>query len=127
MSVYQSRPATESLVEFTVADSSGPPPGIYRAEFLGVVKTTHEQYGDGARFDWRIIGGEHDGRTTSRTCKPIPTAKNNTGKLMAGLLGGSMKPGETVSLASCIGKHYTVVVGLAQNGETTRVESVMPA
>jgi hypothetical protein len=28
-----------------------------------------------------------------------------------------------VSLASCVGKVYTIVVGLAQNGTSTRVES----
>jgi hypothetical protein len=125
--MYQQRPAAEALTEFTVAQGSGPPAGIYRAEFLGVVKTTHEQYGDGARFDWRIVGGEHDGKTASRTCKPTPSPKNVTGKLMAGLLGGAMKPGEKVSLAACVGKTYTIVVGTAANGETTRVESVVSA
>ena len=124
---YQQRPAAEALVEFTVADGSGPPAGFYKAQFVGVVKTTHEQYGEGARFDFRIVGGEHDGKTASRTCKPTPSPKNVTGKLMAGLLGGAMKPGEKVSLAGCIGKVYTIVVGTAANGETTRVESVVAA
>lgn len=118
---------SDSLMEFTVADSSGPPPAIYKAVFQGVVKTTHPEYGDGARFDWKVVGGEHDGRVASRTCKPTPSSKNVTGKLMAGLLGGSMKPGEKVSLASCVGKVYTIVVGLAQNGTSTRVESCMPS
>ena len=110
-------------MEFTVADSSGPPPGIYKATFQGVVKTVHDEYGDGARFDFKIVGGEHDGRIASRTCKPVPSAKNATGRLMAGLKGGVMKPGEKVSLAECIGKTFTIVVGLAQNGTSTRVES----
>ena len=110
-------------MEFTVADSSGPPAGIYKATFQGVVKTVHDEYGDGARFDFKIVGGEHDGRIASRTCKPVPSAKNATGRLMAGLKGGVMKPGEKVSLAECIGKTFTIVVGLAQNGTSTRVES----
>ena len=114
---------SDSLMEFTVADSSGPPPGIYKATFQGVVKTVHDEYGDGARFDFKIVGGEHDGRIASRTCKPVPSAKNATGRLMAGLKGGVMKPGEKVSLAECIGKTFTIVVGLAQNGTSTRVES----
>lgn len=111
------------LTEFTVAESSGPPPGIYRATFQGVVKTTHPEFGDGARFDWKVVGGEHDGRTASRTCKPTPSSKNVTGALMAGLLGSQMKPGQKVSLAPCVGKAYTIVVGLAKNGTSTRVES----
>jgi len=118
---------TDSLLDFVVADSSGPPAGIYKAVFQGVVKTEHAEYGAGARFDFRIVGGEHDGRITSRTCKPQPSSKNATGRLMAGLLGGQMKPGEKVSLASCVGKTFTVVVGLAQNGTSTRVESCIAA
>jgi hypothetical protein len=44
---------------------------------------------------------------------------------MAGLLGGPIKPGEKVSLASCVGKLFTIVVGTAQNGTSTRVDSCM--
>lgn len=127
MSGFAQKGAAEALMEFTVSEGSGPPAGIYKAEFLGVVKTTHEQYGDGARFDFKVIGGEHAGKIASRTCKPTPSPKNVTGKLMAALLGGAMKPGEKVSLAGCIGKTFTIVVGLAANGETTRVESVVAA
>jgi hypothetical protein len=114
---------SDSLMEFTVADSSGPPAGLYTARFQGVVKTEHPEYGPGARFDWKIVGGEHDGRIASRTAKPVPSAKNATGRLMAGLLGGAMQPGAKVSLASCVGKTYTIVVGTASNGTSTRVES----
>jgi hypothetical protein len=117
----------ESLTEFTFADSSGPPVGIYKATFVGVVKTNHPEYGDGARFDFKVVGGEHDGRIASRTCKPQPTAKNATGRLMAGLIGAAAKPGEKVSLAAFIGKTYTIVVGQAQNGTSTRVESCIAA
>jgi hypothetical protein len=124
---FASSQAAESLMEFTVSEGSGPPAGIYRAEFLGVVKTTHEQYGDGARFDWKVIGGEFEGKIASRTCKPSPSPKNITGKLMAGLLGRAMKPGEAVSLAPCVGRTYTIVVGTGQNGTSTRVESVVAA
>lgn len=116
---------SESIVDFVVSESSGPPANIYKATFVGVTKTTHPEYGDGARFDWKVVGGEHDGKTASRTCKPSPSAKNVTGKLMAGLLGRAINPGEKVNLAACIGKVYTIVVGLAQNGTSTRVESVM--
>jgi hypothetical protein len=115
--------SAETITEFTFADSSGPPAGIYTATFQGVTKTHHEEYGDGARFDWKIVGGEHDGRLASRTCKPQPTAKNATGRLMAGLVGGATKPGEKVSLAAFVGKTYTIVVAVASNGTSTRVES----
>jgi hypothetical protein len=119
--------SAEMISEFVFADSSGPPAGIYKATFQGVTKTHHEEYGDGARFDWKIVGGEHDGRIASRTCKPQPTAKNATGRLMAGLVGGATKPGEKVSLATFVGKTYTIVVGVASNGTSTRVESCIAA
>ena len=112
-----------SMLDFTVSESSGPPVGLYRAEFQGVTKTTHAEYGAGALFSWKVVEGEHKGKLASRTCKPHPSAKNVTGKLVAGLLGGQLTGGQKVSLASCVGKVYTIVVGLAQNGTSTRVES----
>jgi len=111
------------ISEFIFADGSGPPAGIYKAIFVGVSKTDHPEYGAGARFDFKVVGGEHDGRIAARTCKPQPTAQNATGRLMQGLLGSSAKPGEKVNLASCIGRTYTIVVGVGKNGTSTRVES----
>ncbi len=114
---------SETMMEFCVADSSGPPPGVYRAVFQGVTRTEHPEYGAGARFDFKVVGGEHDGRTASRTGKPTPSAKNATGRLMAGLLGRAIQPGEKVSLAPLVGKTFTIVVAAAPNGTSTRVES----
>lgn len=117
----------EMMTEFTFAESSGPPAGIYKATFVGVSKTSHPEYGDGAKFDFRVVGGEHDGRIASRTCKPQPTAKNATGRIMQGITGASAKPGEKVNLSTFIGKTYTIVVGTAQNGTSTRVDSCIAA
>ena len=114
------------MTEFTVSEGSGPPAGIYRATFLGITKTDHPEYGAGARFDFKVKGGEHDGKTASRTTKPSPSAKNACGRIMAGLLGAPMKPGEKVSLAPLVGRDFTIVVGNAPNGTATRVEQVMP-
>lgn len=127
MSGFAQKGAAEALMEFTVSEGSGPPAGIYRAEFLGVVKTSHDEYGDGARFDFKVIGGEHAGKIASRTSKPTPSAKNVCGKLMAGIIGRAMAPGERVNLAPFIGKVFTIVVGPTQNGQSTRVESVVQA
>ena len=115
---YSSSQAAESLMEFTVSEGSGPPAGIYKAEFLGVKKTEHDEYGLGARFDFKIVGGEHDGRITSRTCKPQPTAKNATGRLMAGLVGSATKPVHTfpslsVPLPEASGSGIVLFCGVA--------------
>ena len=45
----------DSMMEFVVSQGSGPPAGIYAAEFVGVTKTEHAEYGSGARFDFKVI------------------------------------------------------------------------
>jgi len=111
-------------LDFVVGGANSVPPGIYKAIFVGVERTTHAEYGEGLRFDWKVNVGEHSGKTVARTCKPQPTASNVTGKLIAGLRGEQLRAGEKLSLANCVGREYTIVVATAANGTSTRVESV---
>lgn len=111
-------------LDFVVGGAGSVPPGIYKATFVGVEPTLHADYGDGLRFDWKISSGEHAGKIVSRTCKPQPTATNVTGKLIAGLRGEQLRSGEKLSLANCVGREYTLVVGTGANGTSSRVESV---
>lgn len=117
-----------SVLSFNVKETSSPPPGIYRAVFEGVAETNHEKYGHGVVFTWRVAGGEHDGKLSSRAGKPDATTGNITGKLLSQLLGEQFKPGD-VSVEHCVGRAYTIVVGLSPQGDgkKTRVESCMPA
>ena len=112
-------------LDFLVGGSDAVPPGVYKASFAGVERTLHTEYGEGLRFDWKIASGEHAGKTVSRTCRPQPTATNNTGKLIAGLRGEQLRAGEKLSLAIYIGREDTIVVGLGANGTSTRVESIV--
>jgi hypothetical protein len=112
--------------EFEVQAGSGPPPGTYKAVLTAIESTTHPEYGEGLRFSWQIAEGMSAGLLAARTCNPHPTPTNATGRLMAGLLGRQIKPGEKVSLAGCIGRNYMVVVGMGRNGQSTRVESCVP-
>lgn len=114
------------MLSFEVKETTSPPPGIYRAEFVGVEPTKHDKYGEGVVFQFRILVGEHAGKIASRTGKPTATTGNTTGKIIAALLGGQFKPG-TVSLESCVGKPYMIQVGLGEDGKKTRVDAVMPA
>jgi hypothetical protein len=114
------------MLTFEVQESNSPPVGLYRAEFVGVEKTDHPQYGEGVIFKFKVVAGEHAGKVASRTGKPTATTGNTTGKIIAGLLGGQFKPG-TVSLESCVGRVYMIQVGLGQDGKKTRVDAVMPA
>ena len=111
---------------FQVEETSSPPPGSYRAEFVGVEKTNHELYGEGVVFQFRVTAGEHAGKIASRTGKPRATTGNTTGKMIAGLLGGQFKPG-AVSLDECVGRTYMISVGFGQDGKKCRGEAVMPA
>jgi len=112
-------------LDFVVGGADAVPPGVYKASFVGVERTLHPEYGEGLRFDWKVASGEHAGKTVSRTCRPQPTASNVTGKLIAGLRGEQLRAGEKLSLASCIGREYTIVVGVGANGTSTRVESLV--
>ena len=114
-----------SLLDFVVGGVDSVPPGIYKAAFAGVTATSHTEYGEGLRFDWKVASGEHAGKTVSRTCRPNPTAGNVTGKLIAALRGEQLRPGEKLSLADAVGREYTIVVAYGQNGTSSRVESVV--
>ena len=103
-------------LEFVVGGADGVPAGVYKASFVGVERTLHPEFGEGLRFDFKVASGEHAGKTVSRTCRPQPTAINVTEQLRAG---------EKLSLASCIGREYTIVVGVGANGTSTRVESLV--
>lgn len=106
--------------------AGGPPPGTYSAKFMGFESTTHEQYGAGLKWTWEIVGGALAGQKASRTTGVSPTPRNGAGKLVAGLVGRAIAPGEDVNLDSCVGKNYLIVVAEAKGGGT-RVETVLIA
>jgi hypothetical protein len=120
--------AEEFPIDFLeMAAGSGPPPGIYQSRFLGLVKSSHPEYGDGATFKFEITVGEHAGKVAVRTGKLTPTATNVTGRLIAQILGRTAAVGEKVSLSACVGKPFTIVVEKSPKGESTRITSVAPA
>jgi len=120
--------SVEEQVDFLeMSAGSGPPPGIYQSRFLGLVKTSHPEYGDGATFKFEITAGEHAGKVAVRTGKLTPTSQNVTGRMIAQLLGRTAAVGERVSLKDCVGKTYTVVCEKSPKGESTRVVTVAPA
>jgi hypothetical protein len=113
------------MLTFDVKDTTNPPPGMYKARFLGVEQITHETYGEGALFTWEIVDGDHAGKIAGRVSSPLATTSNATGKMIAGLIGGQFKPGQ-VSLEGCVGRSYLIQVGYGQDGKKTRVDSCMP-
>ncbi len=105
------------------------PVGMYRATFAGVEDTEpHAEYGRGVRFKFKVVGGEHDGAEATVICgveKP-PTPKNRLGRVLGGLAGDPVQPGQTVDVAAFVGKTYLVQVEDAPSGTGTRVGTIMP-
>ena len=105
--------------------NSGPPPGNYTAKFVAVEESHHDEYGDGLRWEFSVTNGEHAGKTASRVTATTPTARNNCGTVLAGLLGRSVKPDEEIDIDLLVGRTYLIVVAETKGGGT-RVESIIP-
>ena len=69
---------------FTLVVSSGEgvPAGSYLANVTGVEPVNNE-YGDGLRWQFQVVNGQHKGSKTSRTTQTKPSPKNGCGKVLA--------------------------------------------
>lgn len=115
-----------NLSDMTFSFSAAPtsvPVGTYVATLDAISRSYHEEFGEGVRFSWRIIEGPSAGMLVSRTCGIRPNATNAAGRLMSQVMGRPIAPGETVSLATRVGRTYSIVVGVGGKGGSTRVES----
>jgi hypothetical protein len=101
------------------------PEGVYTATFSGVEDTTHREYGDGLKWRFQILDGEHSGREVTRITPVFPTTKNICGKLLRGLTGCS--PDDEVDIDSYRGTRVQVLIGLTADGNGARVDGVFPA
>ena len=99
---------------------SGIEPGEHTATFKGV-EDVETQYGEGARFIFEV-----DGSTISRITKPQATMANATGRIIAGMSGKSLTPGEEVDLDSLVGKQFLITVENTTSGTSTRVADRPP-
>lgn len=114
------------VFEFEVSQGGGPPAGNYRATFEGVEQTTHEEYGDGLRWKWKVVDGPQAGVVATRTTSPKPTTGNAAGRLLATMTGTTLAGGQKASVRDCIGKVFLIAVQATKSGTGTRVETAMP-
>jgi hypothetical protein len=114
------------LDEIEIGFGGGPPPGAYRAEFLGVKRTEHEEYGPGLRFEFRVLDGPQAGAIAARTTSAKPSPSNAAGKLIASITGAALVGGQKASLSSAVGKTFLVVVEAGTNGKGSKVANVIP-
>lgn len=111
------------------AGGSSVPVGMYRGTFSGVeVQPPHPELGKGVRFKFKVVGGDHDGEEATVICgidKPA-SPKNRLGRVLGGLAGSPVQPGQTITVDSFVGKTYLLQVEQAPNGTGTRVGTIMP-
>jgi hypothetical protein len=113
-------------LKFEVKAGAGVPAGHYRAKFVDVEQTTHDEYGDGLKFVWEVVDGDQRGGLATRITSPNPTPKNAAGRMIAGITGTSLTPGCRVDLEPHVGRIYLLQVSTVANGNGTRVEAVIP-
>lgn len=106
--------------------AGGVPVGGYTATFRGIDPVPADPtrgFGAAIRWQFEVATGPHAGGKTSRITTPTPSAKNACGKMLAGMTGKSLTPGEKVDLASFVGRNFLIVVAATDSG-ATRVETV---
>jgi hypothetical protein len=108
------------------AGGSSVPAGMYRATFDRVEESSHEEFGSGVKWVFKVTEGAHSGEEASRITGDRPTPKNAAGRMISGLSGQAAKPGVRVTLEACVGREFLIQVADAPGGSGTRIETVMP-
>lgn len=101
--------------------AAGAPVGHHSATFSDAFEMPESDngYGPAMKLVWTL----DDGQEATRICSIQPTAKNATGKLLAGLLGRQLEPNADWDITPCIGQKYLIVVEMSESGNGTRVTS----
>jgi hypothetical protein len=108
-------------MQFEIAQSVVP--GHYDAVFLGVETLTNE-YGQGLRWRFKIVGGPSSGEIVTRVTRADPTPANSAGRILAGLLGQPLSSGGTFDSDEAVGRCFRIEVCEAPKGGI-RVEHVL--
>jgi hypothetical protein len=111
------------------AGGSQVPVGMYRGTFVGIEETQpHAEFGRGVRFKFKIAGGDQDGAEASVICgieKP-PSPKNRLGRILGGIIGSAVEPGQVIRPEEFVGRTYLFQVEAAPSGTGTRISTIMP-
>ena len=102
------------------------PEGEYLGKLLAVEEWNEnvDKYGPAVRFAWEITRGDFQNQEVSRITGTRVTKKTALGKLLRGLKGGAIEPGEEIDPTQFVGREYVLTVGETDSG-STRVESVI--
>ena len=91
-------------------------PGTYDATFEGVSQTSHKEYGSGARWDFRIHGGDYSGSIVCRTTKDVASKNNSCGKFCETVSGLSLEDAIKEDSDDWLGVAGTIVVEQIPSG-----------
>ena len=98
------------------AASSGPmPEGMHYAVFTTTESVPArewegKQLEEGVRWAYEVSVGPHKGRRLSTITGTVPTEKNGCGRILAGMFGRPIKPGEDIDIEPLIGQTFLVNV-----------------
>jgi hypothetical protein len=105
--------------------TGGVPAGSYMARFVGIEAWSDDYYGDAVRWQFEVLSDPHKGAKISRFTSANPTLTNSCGKILAGIIGKPLTPGEGIDANAYTGKNYLIAVVDTEFGGT-RVDSVSP-
>jgi hypothetical protein len=113
------------LDEIEIGFGGGPPPGAYRAAYLGVKRTEHPEYGAGLRFEFKVLDGPQAGAVAAVTTGAKPTPGNKAGKVIASITGTALAGGQKASLSGAVGKTFLIVCEATPSGKGSKVANVV--
>ncbi len=96
-------------------------PGTYHGTFAAVTRSLHQDYGEGARWDFRIDQGESGGAIVSRTTKDVASKKNTCGQFWKMVSGLSFEAAIKHDTDEWLGVPGAIVVEKAPSGDSVRV------
>lgn len=105
------------------------PDGHYIAEFSDVFDYSHENL-DGGKPKWkwvfRVISGDYAEKTADTVTDPDINPNTLAGRIIAGLIGRDIHPGEDVKAAvdACKGKRRMITVARGPQGGKSAVRFV---
>jgi len=86
------------------------------------------EWGPSYMFEFMVMDpGEHHGESVACFTPIVPKTNNGLGKLLRGMLGRPLQPGEPIDGAKLIGQLFTISVDLNQTGKRTKVVNAVPA
>ena len=84
----------------------------------------HPDWGDSAKLTVMVTGGQYDGHLVSDRMGKRLSSKARFGKLLRGIIGRDVAPGETLDISEYYGRRYHLLTEVSDG--RTRFVSLVP-